>query len=134
MARLVIDTNGLIQCISRRSRFHEIWLSLQDGRNTLCVTTEILEEYEEIIARETSKRFAELALTAIVNNPYTVFITPFYHFNLITTDPDDNKFVDCAVAANAKFLVSEDHHLDVLRKISFPKVHIISLDEMMLCL
>ena len=45
MARLVLDTNSLIQCISRRSRYHELWLSFLDGRNTLCVTTEILQEY-----------------------------------------------------------------------------------------
>ena len=45
MARIVLDTNCLLQCISRRSRYHEIWLSLLDGRNIMCVTNEILEEY-----------------------------------------------------------------------------------------
>ena len=39
-----LDTNSLIQCVSRRSRNHELWLSLSDGRNELCVTTEILNE------------------------------------------------------------------------------------------
>ena len=72
-----------------------------------------------------------LAINVIINNPYTVFITPYYHFNLITADFDDNKFVDCAVAGNAKFIVTEDHHYDILQKIDFPKVEIIKLDEMM---
>ena len=49
MSRLVIDTNCLIQCISRRSAYHDLWLSLLDGRNSLCVSTEILDEYAEII-------------------------------------------------------------------------------------
>ena len=75
MARLVLDTNSLLQCISRRSRYHEVWLSLLDGRNTLCVTTEILEEYAEILERKTSPKFAELALNVITNNPYTLFVT-----------------------------------------------------------
>ncbi len=129
MARLVVDTNSLIQCISRRSRYHELWLSLLDGRNTLCVSTEVLEEYTEILQRKTSARFAELALDVITNNPYTLFVTPYYHFQLITADPDDNKFVDCAVAGNAKDIVTEDSHYDVLQDIDFPKVDIIKLDD-----
>ena len=131
MARLVLDTNSLIQCIARRSHYHAIWLSLLDGRNSLCVSNEILEEYEEILERKASHTFAMLAINVIINNPYTVFITPYYHFNLITTDFDDNKFVDCAVAGNAKFIVTEDRHYDILQKIDFPKVEIIKLDEMM---
>ena len=131
MARLVLDTNSLIQCIARRSHYHAIWLSLLDGRNSLCVSNEILEEYEEILERKASHTFAMLAINVIINNPYTVFITPYYHFNLITVYFDDNKFVDCAVAGNAKFIVTEDHHYDILQKIDFPKVEIIKLDEMM---
>ena len=50
---------------------------------------------------------------------------------LITTDPDDNKFIDCAVAAQAKFIVTEDHHYDILQEIDFPKVDIIGLDDAM---
>ena len=129
MARLVLDTNSLIQCISRRSKYHELWLSLLDGRNQLCVTTDILQEYAEILERKTNATFAELALDVITNNPYTHFITPYFHFNLIAADPDDDKFVDCAVAGNAKFIVTEDSHYDVLRNIDFPKGDIIKLDD-----
>jgi len=131
MARLVLDTNSLIQCISRRSSFHGLWLTFLNGLNQLCVSTEILNEYAEIIERETSSRFAELALDVIVNNPNTIFITPFYHFNVITADPDDNKFVDCAVAGQARFIVTEDHHYDVLKDLAFPKIDIIKLDDAM---
>ena len=129
MARLVLDTNSLLQCISRRSKYHDLWLSLLDGRNELCVSTEILEEYAEILERKTSPKFAELALDVISNNPYTVFITPYYHFKLIVADPDDDKFVDCAVASNAKFIVTEDSHYDVLQNLDFPGVDVIKLDE-----
>lgn len=134
MARLVLDTNSLIQCIARQSRFHELWLSFLDGRNTMCVSTEILEEYTEILEEKTSAAFAQLVLDVITNNPYTEFITPWYHFNVITADPDDNKFVDCAVAANAHFIVTEDHHYKELEKLDFPKVDTIKLDDAMLLL
>ena len=129
MSRLVVDTNSLLQCISRRSRYHDLWLSLLDGRNTLCVSTEILEEYAEKLQQFTSNEFTEAALGVITNNPHTLFVTPYSHFNLISVDPDDNKFVDCAVAANAKFVVTDDGHFDVLKQIDFPKVNIIGLDD-----
>ena len=107
-----------------------MWVSLLDGRNILCVTTEILEEYTEILQRFTSPEFTEAALGVITNNPYTQFVTPYFHFKLIIADPDDDKFVDCAIAANAKFVVTDDGHFDVLKQIDFPKVEIIGLDDL----
>ncbi len=129
--RLVLDTNSLIQCVSRCSRYHDLWLSFIDGHNQLCVTTEILNEYVEILQRETTENFASIMLEVILNNPNTLFINVFYKFNLIIADPDDNKFIDCAIAAQAKYIVTEDHHYDVLRDLEFPKVDIIGLDDAM---
>ena len=98
-----------------------------DGRNQLCVSNEILEEYEEILERKSSHNFARLALDVIINNPYTIFVTPFYRFKVIAADPDDDKFVDCAVAGNGKYIVTDDHHYDVLKNLEFPRMEIIKL-------
>ena len=57
------------------------------------------------------------------------FIDPHFKFHLIEADNDDNKFVDCAIAANATFIVSEDKHFDVLEQIPFPKVLVLRLRE-----
>lgn len=78
-----------------------------------------------------SHEFATLAIGVIVNNPYILFVTPYFHFDLIKTDPDDNKFVDCAIAGNARFIVTEDRHYDILKEIDFPKVDLVKLDDMM---
>lgn len=129
MSRIVLDTNSLIQSLPARSIYNRAWKSFFDGTNTLCVSNEILEEYEEIIERLVGPEIAKLTIDTIICNPYTAFFTPHYHFNLILSDPDDNKFVDCAIAANAKFIVSEDHHFDVLRNYSFPKVSVVRLDD-----
>lgn len=129
MARLVLDTNSLIQCASSRSPYNDLWRSFQDGRNVLCVTTAILEEYAEILTKLTSEKFSEYVLNVITNNPDTLFVTPYFHFSVIHADPDDDKFVDCAVAANAKFIVTEDNHFKVLKNYAFPNVEIIRLDE-----
>ena len=128
MSRIVLDTNSLIQSIPSRSKFHKIWRSFLDGTNELCVSSEILVEYEEILQRLTDANTAKDVIELIINNPYTRFITPYYHFNLLTADLDDNKFVDCAISANAKYIVTEDRHFDVLKRCDFPKVDIIKLE------
>ena len=70
---------------------------------------------------------AEYVVKTILNSKFTEMITPFYNFNLIEADPDDNKFVDCAIAAHAKCIVTNDHHYDVLKTIPFPIVEVVSL-------
>ena len=50
-------------------------------------------------------------------------------YSWITADEDDNKFVDCAIAANAEYIVTEDHHFNELKNISFPSVAIINLKD-----
>jgi uncharacterized protein len=60
--------------------------------------------------------------------PNTELISPSFHWNFIEADPDDNKFVDCAVAGQADFLVTHDKHFNVLETVDFPKIQPIRLD------
>lgn len=96
MERIVLDTNCLIQSIPSRSKYRKIWDSFFDGTNILCVTTSILNEYEEILELLTNEETAKYIINAIVSSPYTQFVNVYFDFNLIEKDPDDNKFVDCA--------------------------------------
>ena len=127
MSRLVLDTNCLIQIVSPRSKYHFLWDSFVRGENTLCVSNEIIEEYVEIMQKLIGYAAAEYVVKTILNSKFTEMITPFYNFNLIEADPDDNKFVDCAIAAHAKCIVTNDHYYDVLKMIPFPKVEVVSL-------
>ena len=64
-------------------------------------------------------------------NPNIHLISPSFQTRLIYPDLDDNKFVDCAFAANAHYLVSNDRDYHILRKTSFPKVNLLKIDEFM---
>ena len=88
--RIVLDTNCLIQSISPKSAYHDIWLSVLNGKNTLCVSNEILEEYAEILNRLAGETTANLVLNAIIECRNVMLFTPYYRFNLISADPDDN--------------------------------------------
>jgi putative PIN family toxin of toxin-antitoxin system len=122
---IVLDTNVLLTCFSSRSKTHLIWQALRQGKFSLGVTTEILAEYEEIIAEQTSAELAAAVLDAILHLPNLRLITRYFKWNLITADPDDDKFVDCAIAAGADYLVTEDKHFKVLEKIPFPTVRVL---------
>lgn len=96
----------------------------------MCVSTEILLEYEEILVRLTEDReFTSLVIDTITNALNVEHVTPAYRFNLITADPDDNKFVDCAITAGATFIVSNDRHFIELQHYDFPKVDVRTLTE-----
>lgn len=86
-------------------------------------------EYEEIISEHMGKQIATTVLNLLENAPNLLLITRFFKWNLIHTDPDANKFVDCAIASGAAFLVSNDKHFGVLKNIPFPKVKIITANE-----
>ena len=66
---------------------------------------------------------------ALPNLKNAVKISPTYRFLLIKADPDDDKFVDCAIAGNADFIVTHDGHFNVLKTIDFPVVEIVTIDE-----
>ena len=130
MSRLVVlDTNCLLQSISRRSRYYRIWNDFILGRYVLCVTTEILEEYEEIISRCMSPVVAKIMIATILRANNVLRVDAQFRFRLITTDPDDNKFVDCAIVSNAEYIVTNDAHFNVLQDIPFPHVEVRSIDE-----
>ena len=132
MDNIVIDTNSLIMSISSRSSYNKIWKSFLAGEFTLCISNEILEEYAEVIARNISVNLARYIVYTIMERDNVRQIVPSYKWNLITADPDDNKFVDCAIAANARFIVTEDHHFNVLKEIPFPSVSVINIDEFLI--
>ncbi len=127
--KYVIDTNVLLAAFSRKSPCHWIWESLLAQEFTLCVTTDILEEYEEQFGWFYSVKTADFVMQTLENMPNIEFVTYYYRWQLIIADPDDDIFVDCAVAANTQFVVSEDKHFKVLKKIPFPKIEVLKIKD-----
>ncbi len=129
MMRVVLDTNILLMSLSRKTIYYSIWKAFQNGEFELCVTTDILDEYVEILQRKFRPEVCINVMKAIENSFDVIQVQKYFFWNLITVDPDDNKFVDCAVAANADFICTEDKHFKVLKKIPFPPVKVISADD-----
>lgn len=127
--KIVLDTNCLISSLSRRGQYYPVWKGLQTGKYVLCVSTEILEEYAEIISQKMSVEVAANVIHLLLESQYVELINPYFRLQLIKDDQDDDKFVDCAFAANATYIVSDDKHYDVLKDIEFPKLLVLKLKE-----
>lgn len=115
--------------LSRRSAYYSVWRDFVEGKYTLCVTNEILAEYEEILTQKVGPEIASNVITAILDLPNSKMVQVYYHLRLITADPDDDKFVDCAFKANARYIVTEDHHYDILKQTPFPHIDVVGIDE-----
>ena len=131
MNPVVIDTNCLLQIISHGSPYRPIWDAFLAGQYTLCVSNEILNEYQEILEQQITPTVAENVVLLLLNQQNVQLVDPHFRMGIITADPDDNKFVDCAFAAGADYLVSEDSHFNVIRQTPFPQLNLVTLDEFM---
>ncbi|MGB8354491.1 MAG: putative toxin-antitoxin system toxin component, PIN family [Chthoniobacteraceae bacterium] len=120
---ICLDTNVLVQIFGKQQPFQPILHALMGGRLTLAVSTEILLEYEEVVTTMSgAKRWRDVArlfelLEALHGNIRKTDAS--FRFGVITSDPDDNKFCDCAIAANADFLVTGDHHFAPLESAGY---------------
>lgn len=127
MKKVVLDTNVLLVSISERSKLHWVFKTLLEGEYTLCVTTDILAEYAEIIDQHMGVTASESVLGVLENLTNIELITTYYKFHLLK-DEDDNKFVDCAIASNASFIVSHDKDFKILNPEEFPFMSVINTD------
>ena len=129
MRYIVLDTNCLLQALPSKSPYHKLWTEVLDGKISLCVNTDILEEYEEILSLKSTPEIARNVVEAVANLSTTTFQNTYVHFELLPADSDDNKFVDCAVASDAEYIVTNDKHFNPLEQIPWPKVKIIKIAE-----
>ncbi|MDB6022682.1 MAG: Nucleotide binding protein PINc [Pedosphaera sp.] len=112
--RVCLDTNVLVQLFGRNEIGRPVRDALLNGRIELAISNEILFEYQETITRlsgaarwQQAERFLELLFYLHAN---ILFLEPQFRFGVITADPDDNKFVDCAIAAQADYIITSDQH------------------------
>ena len=126
--RVVLDTNILVPSISRKSPLNWVFRSIVNESFTLCVTTDILNEYAELLERFWRSQTSSFVMNTLEYLPSLQKVDVYFRWNLISQDPDDNKFVDCAIACNAKYLATHDQHFEPLKEIDFPKVEVIDAD------
>ena len=127
--RVVIDTNCLIASISPEGGYYWLYDAFVAEQFEWLISNEILTEYIEKLTERYSEQTALLVYSIISAAVNVTFREPFFKWQLIEADPDDNKFADLAVAGSVDYLVTNDKHFNPLKILDFPKLNIVSLDE-----
>lgn len=110
--KVVLDTNVFVSGIFFTGPPHQILKAWQDGKIRLVASPEILEEYYrvgEILAEEHSNIELKPVLDYLILNA-DVYATPPLNES-VCEDPDDDKFLACALASEGNVVVSGDKHL-----------------------
>jgi len=126
---VVLDTNVLLVSIPKKSIYRPILDALIDGKFNLVLSNDILSEYTEVIEQKANATVSNNIAEMLLNLDNLNKIEVYFEWKLIKNDPDDNKYVDAAIVGSADFIVSNDHHFNILNSIDFPKVNVIGIDE-----
>ena len=127
--KIVLDTNCLLPAVFPRSKYHWIWESFRRGDFILCYSNEIIEEYEEQLSGLYPIEITKSTIHLLLASRNVEKVIPYYKWNLIVADPEDNKFADCALNSGADYLVSNDKHFNILTKMEFPKINVVKIDS-----
>lgn len=124
----VLDTNIFVSALSATSPHHWVIDALLDEHFEICLSHEILLEYEEVLTRKYGTYVTTNFLKALQELPNAHNVEVYFQWRLLE-DEDDNKFVDAAVAGGASFVVSEDRHFRKLVEVDFPQVGLMRLND-----
>ena len=117
MLKVVIDTNVFVSSFvgGVPREIINLW---KKAEIVLCLSQEIIEEYLEVLNRLGLKDKKEIAhLTGLFAEGYnSIFTTKTPTIRVVDDDPDDNKFLECAVALDSKIIISGDKHLKEIKK------------------
>jgi putative PIN family toxin of toxin-antitoxin system len=112
--RVVVDTNVFVSSFLNPGgtprKVIDLW---KRGDVILCLTQGTIEEYVLVLGRlglEGEPELAEL-LELFKKKANILFTAPAGVLKVLEADPDDDKFIECALHAKAGFVISGDRHL-----------------------
>ena len=115
MVRVVLDANVVVSSVLIQLGNPAIILKmLISGEIQNSTTPEIIDEIKDVLERpRISKRINPLDQEFILHafEEFSEKINPGITFAEVKDDPDDNKILECAVAAAAEYIISGDNHL-----------------------
>ena len=107
--RVVIDTNVFVSSFfgGNPRKIIDLWIQ---GHLTLCLSREIVDEYVSVLQRiglNDEKELKEI-ISLFSKGFHSLYTANTPKLNIIRNDPDDNKFLECAVALDARCVISGD--------------------------
>lgn len=114
---IVVDANIMVRALrSRNGASHRILRSMLTGELAFALSPAVVLEYEDVLLRPgvlgTRPWIGSSEIGAVLDAlcPTCVPTSPAFHFRPFLGDPKDDLYVDCALSAGAKLIVTEDRH------------------------
>jgi putative PIN family toxin of toxin-antitoxin system len=110
--KIVLDTNVFISGIFFGGPPSQILKFWRQSKLIIVLTQQILEEYQRV-GDELSIKYPSINIEPIIKlfTIFGEFVETKGIIETICEDPDDNKFIECAIASQSKLIVSGDKHL-----------------------
>jgi len=110
--KVVIDTNIFVSSFlgGNPRKIIDLW---KTEKITLCLSSAILDEYIDVLRRIGLKDEDELdELLSLFSRGFNIlFTTKTPKLKVVKNDPDDDTFIECAVALKANIVVSGDREV-----------------------
>ena len=115
--KVVLDTNIFISSIFWTGNPHTIVELALDKKILVFTSPAILTELEKVLHRDfrEDQEFVERQIALILE--YAEIVRPLHQVNVVKEDPDDNKIIECALTAQAGYIISGDPHLTNIKKV-----------------
>ena len=123
MLNITADTNILISATIAKGNEYRILLLAKKGKIHLSISPQILKEFKGVISRPRfgfSSEQVDRVLKQIIHISHLVL--PTLNLNVIKDDPDDDRILECALAANSDYIISGDKHLLTLKEFKGIKI------------
>lgn len=127
MLSVVCDTNVYISAYNFGGTAREVLLYLLEQEVSIYISPAILDEVEGILNLKFNWPAAKLEETIQNIQGFTILVKPKKRLKVVSRDPDDDRIIECAVAADADFIISGDRDLLAIGR--YKKVRIISLRQ-----
>jgi uncharacterized protein len=132
---VVLDTNVIVRAlISETSWAAQAFNAFLEGRFGLATSASILEEvrrtlYKPKVQTVTKLSSGEIEEFISLVRGLSHLTADLYEIRAVEADPEDNKFLACAVEANAEYVVSEDRkHLLAMKEYRLLNYHVDIID------
>jgi len=107
--RIVLDTNVLISALAfPGSKPDQILYRIRRGESDLAVSPFILSELDRVLREKFGLTKTEAGTRVRAIRAIAHLVTPTERIDVITAKDDDNRILECALAARAEFLVTGD--------------------------
>ena len=124
MHKIVLDTNTLVSAVGWKGAPRKVLDLCIDDKLKIVTSNELIDEFIEVIFRPKFKFIQEEIKLTIIRAIISIsdIVDPKMKLNIIKDDEKDNKFLECALTGNAKFIISGDSHLLKLKEFEGIKI------------